>query len=88
MRVLVLYKPNSEHGRMVEEYVRDYKQAGHNGKIQLINVNTRDGSNTAVLYDVMEYPTILVTRIDGSIIRSWSGSTLPLQSDVASYVYA
>lgn len=87
MKVLALYRPNSEHGRLVEEFIRDYQRAGHNGTIEALNIDTREGSAMASLYDVMQYPAIMVTRQDGSVIRSWVGETLPLQNEVAAYAY-
>lgn len=87
MKVLVLYRPNSEHGRVVEEFIRDYQRNGHSGSIEALNIDTREGSASASLYDVMQYPTILVVRQDGAIIRSWEGETLPLQNEVAAYAY-
>lgn len=86
MKVLVLYRPNSQHGRMVEEFIRDYQRAGHSGRIEALNIDTRDGSAMASLYDVVQYPSIMVTREDGSIVQSWQGEILPLQNEVASYV--
>ena len=88
MKVIVLYRPNSEHGRVVEEFIRDYKRAGHNGEIEAFNIDTREGSSMASLYDVMQYPTVMVTRSDGSVLRSWEGKLLPLQNEVAAYAYS
>ena len=87
MKVLVLYRPNSEHGRLVEDFIRDYQRAGHSGSIEPLNIDTREGSAMASLYDVMQYPTIMVTRQDGSVIRSWEGDSLPLQNEVAAYAF-
>ena len=86
--MLVLYRPNSEHGRLVEEFIRDYQRAGHSGTIEALNIETRDGSAIASLYDVVQYPTIMIVRQDGSVIRTWEGNLLPLQNDVAAYAYA
>jgi uncharacterized protein YbbC (DUF1343 family) len=88
MKVIVLYRPNSEHGRVVEEFIRDYKRAGRNGEIEALNIDTREGSAMASLYDVMQYPTVMVVRNDGSILRSWEGKILPLQNEVAAYAYS
>ena len=88
MKVLVLYRPNSEHGRLVEEFIRDYQRAGHRGHVEALNIDTRDGSAMASLYDVVQYPSILVTRDDGSVLRSWQGSEMPLQNEVAAYAYS
>ena len=88
MKVLVLYRPNSDHGRLVEDFVRDYERAGHGGKVELFSIDTREGSAMASLYDVMEYPSIMVTRDDGSIVRTWQGKILPLQNEVAAFAYS
>ena len=74
-------------GMPVEEFIRDYQRAGHHGTVEALNIDTREGSATASLYDVMQYPTIMVTRQDGSIVRSWEGKSLPLQNEVAAYAY-
>ena len=86
--MLVLYRPNSEHGRLVEEFIRDYSRNGRTGKIEGLNVDTRDGSAMATLYDVVRYPTILAVRDDGSILRAWDDDMLPLQDEVAAYSYS
>ena len=88
MKVLVLYRPNSEHGRLVEEFIRDYQRAGHNGRMEALNIDTRDGAAMASVYDVVEYPSIIVIRDDGSILQAWQGSQLPMQNEVAAYAYS
>ena len=84
MRVIILYRPNSEHARSVEEFVQDFLRIQQK-KVELISVDTRDGAATATLYDVMQYPTILSLRDDGQIIKTWEGEPLPLMSEVAYY---
>ena len=85
MKVVVLYRPNSEHARKVEEFVRDYERAHRDGKLELVSLNTRDGASTASLYDIMQYPAVLALANDGQIVREWEGEMLPLQSEVAYY---
>jgi hypothetical protein len=88
MKVLVLYRPDSEHGRLVDEFVRDFRTQHPGENLELLNVDSRDGSATATLYDVMQYPTIMVIQDDGTIQRSWEGETLPLMDEVAAYARA
>ena len=85
MKVLVLYRPNSEHGRLVEDFIHDYQARQHSGKLEVINIDTREGMATASLYDIVQYPAILVVRPDGGIVQTWQGEVLPLMSEVASY---
>ena len=86
--MLVLYRPNSEYARTVEEFVHDfqYRYPGHT--VEILSIDTRDGSATASLYDVMQYPAIMVLRTDGYMQNSWSGVPLPLMDEVAAYTRA
>jgi thioredoxin-like negative regulator of GroEL len=84
MKVVVLYRPNSEHARMVEEYVHDLERRAP-AKIDLVSVDTRDGSATATLYDVMQYPAVLALQNDGQLLKDWQGSTMPMMNEVSYY---
>jgi len=86
MKLLIIYRPNSEHGRAVESFVRDYTQHHDDNNLQVLNIDSREGWATASLYDVMQYPAIIVTREDGSIVKDWEGSELPQLDEVAGYV--
>lgn len=89
MKVLILYRPNSEHATTVESFVRDFQHQHDLGKkVELISVNTRDGSATAALYDVWAFPTILAVGDDGHVLNMWQGEPLPLMDEVAGYVYS
>ncbi len=88
MKVLFLYRPNSEFSRIVEEFIRDFKyqHEDHANQISVVDIDSRDGSSTASLYDIMVNPAILVLREDGSLVKAWIGSDLPLMEDVAGYL--
>jgi hypothetical protein len=88
MKVLVLYRPNSEHGRLVEEFIHDYKVRYQDTSMEVMSIDTREGSALAALYDVMQYPAILVLQSNGSLQKIWEGSALPRFDDVASYMYS
>jgi hypothetical protein len=82
MKLLVLYRPVSEHARITEEFLHDL-QSRHDGtKVETINIDSREGSTLASLYDVVEYPALLAVRDDGSVANSWTGPLLPLIGDV------
>ena len=87
MKVVVLYRPKSEHARRVEEFARDLEKVGAD-KIELVNVDTRDGISTASLYDVMSYPTVLALQNDGQLIKDWGGTTMPLVNEVSFYTHS
>lgn len=87
MKVVILYRPNSEHGREVETFVRDYQHRHEASRLEVVDVDTREGSAMASLYDIMQYPAIMALRNDGSVLKSWEGDTLPLMDEIAYYTY-
>jgi hypothetical protein len=87
MKVVILYRPNSEHGRAVDSFIRDYQTTHQGGRLEILDVDSRDGGATASLYDVMQYPAILALRNDGSLLKSWEGDMLPMMDEVAYYTF-
>jgi hypothetical protein len=88
MKVLVLYRPNSEHGRIIEDFVREFQARHIANRLEVINIDTREGMATATLYDIMQYPAILVLQNNGYLHKLWEGDQLPLLDEVASYARA
>jgi len=86
MKVLILYRPNSEHGRLTEEFIHEYETRHQSDHLEVLNIDTREGSAIATLYDIMQYPAILVLQTDGYVQKVWQGDSLPLMDEVASYV--
>jgi thioredoxin-like negative regulator of GroEL len=84
MKVVVLYRPNSEHARVVEEFVRDFEHR-YAGKIELMNIDTREGAATATLYDIVQYPAVLALQNDGQLLKYWEGGMMPLMNEVSYY---
>lgn len=85
MKTVVLYRPNSEHGRLVEEFVHEYRARQISAPLEMLNIDERDGAAMARLYDVVRYPAIMVLRDDGSQVAAWQGDSLPLLDEVAGY---
>jgi hypothetical protein len=85
MKVLMLYRPNSDHARQVEEYARDFMNQHGAGRFDMVDLNTRDGVSTASLYDVMQYPALLAVTDDGQLVKEWEGRDLPLMNELAYY---
>jgi hypothetical protein len=69
----------------VEEFVADYKRNHRDNRIEVLDVDSRDGSSTASLYDIMLFPTILALANDGSVQNMWQGEMLPLMDELAYY---
>ncbi len=84
MRVVVVYKEASDHGREVREYLRDYRR--FTGKqIEELNPETRDGESFCRAYGVVEYPTIIAIDNSGQMQQMWRGRPLPLFDQVSYY---
>lgn len=84
MKVIILYHPQSDHSRIVEEFAHDFsRQMGHD--IELISLESQDGANYATLYGIVRYPAILAINNNGQIMKSWEGPVLPLMNEIAFY---
>lgn len=87
MKVVVLYRPNSEFSRKVEDFAHDLERE-YQARIDLVNIDSRDGSSTASLYDIMQNPAVLVLGNDGQLIKEWQGGDrLPLKGDISYYTH-
>lgn len=84
MKIVILYRPNSEFARSVEEFAHDIERQ-QNVKPELISIDTREGATMAELYDVTDYPAIMATRDNGEVLQLWVGAQLPLMNEVAAY---
>ncbi len=82
----MLYRPNSEFSRMVEDFARELERQ-HQARIDLVNIDTRDGSSTASLYDIIQHPAILVLGTDGQLVKFWQGTDFPLMQEISYYTH-
>ncbi len=85
MKVVVLYRPDSEHARTVEEFVREFQRRSPDRAIELVNLDSRPGADLARLYDIVRYPAILAMTNEGQLLQQWQGEQLPLMNEVAAY---
>lgn len=87
MKVTVLYKPHSDHARAVEDYTRDF--TSQTGKtLPVLDAESREGSDMAQLYDIMQFPAIVVSGDDGSVQQLWQGQALPRIGELSYFVPA
>ncbi|HUD81478.1 MAG TPA: hypothetical protein VMR08_02555 [Patescibacteria group bacterium] len=87
MKLLFLYRPRSEYARELEQYVREFKRLYPDKNVELLDVDSIQGEAKARLYDVVEYPAIIVIRDDdSSLVNYWTGQRLPTMNDVISYL--
>lgn len=84
MKVCIIYHPESEQARPVEEFVHDLDRQ-HGVKTELVSLETREGAAMASLYDIVNYPAIVAIRDNGEIAQTWSGDALPLMNEIVAY---
>lgn len=85
MKVVVVYKDQSDHARTVIDYMRDVnRQTGHD--IETIDPETRDGAGFCRTYDIVEYPTMIALDDTGRVQHMWRGLPLPTISEVSYYL--
>lgn len=88
MKVVILYRPESEHARSVETFVHDFQRRNSSITVELVNIDEREGIALIELYDLTSWPAILALSSDGSLLNRWQGAELPLMDEVASYAYS
>ncbi len=85
MKAFILYRPNSEHDTMVQDFVRDYVRFTQD-EIDLVSLDTRNGADKARLYDVTQYPAVVAVDENGVLQRIWQG-TLPLMNELSYFTH-
>jgi hypothetical protein len=88
MRVVILYRQQSEYSRQVETFIRDFRVQHDSERLEVVDYDSRDGIALASLYDVLQQPAILAIGNDGGLLKSWVGPELPLMDELAYYSYA
>ena len=71
MKVIILHKLNAETDTQLQGYLRDFEQ--RTGKqIELMDVEGKEGVELAQIYDILQFPAILVREDMGELVQAWS----------------
>lgn len=85
MRVVSVWRENSDYGREMAEWLKDFTyQTGR--EIESLDPDTVEGEIFSTTYDVVEYPTLLALDNQGKVLASWRGLPLPLMNEVSYYL--
>ena len=86
MRVIVVYKDQTDYARSVIDFLRDFQhQTGH--EVETMNPDSAEGIDFCQTYDIMEYPTMIALSDDGQMQNTWIGLPLPTISEVSFYAH-
>jgi hypothetical protein len=84
VKVYILYRPKSEHSTKVTDYLHDFVRAHPAHAIRVLDIDSKEGTNMARLYDIIQYPGVIALTEDGQLLRSWQGD-LPLINELGYY---
>lgn len=85
MRTIVVTKDAMDYSRSVETFMTDFtRQTGR--ELEVIDPDTPDGISFCRTYDIVEYPMVIALSGDGRVQNMWSGTSLPMISEVSYYV--
>ncbi len=84
MRVMIVYRTETDYARQVIDFLRDVKyQTGY--ELEEIDPDTAQGTSICRTYDIVEYPSIVAVNNDGEMQNLWRGLPLPTISEVGYY---
>ena len=84
MKAVIIWRRESDYGRTVEDWIRDFAViAGR--EIEEVDPDSIEGQGLVEVYGVVEYPTILGMDDSGKVLESWRGLPLPRLNEVAYY---
>jgi len=88
VKTLMLYRPNSEHTGIAEDYVHEYRIRHPQFAIELIDADSPEGAELVRLHGVTNFPAILALRDDGGFLQLWQDEHLPLMNEIDFYQQA
>ena len=84
MRVVVIYKEQTDYARTVTDYLRDFKMQTSR-ELETMDPETPAGVSFCETYDILEFPTIVAISDGGQLQNQWRGLPLPTISEVSYY---
>ena len=83
MKVLIFYRPDSEHARLVEEFMHEFGRRYPEYPLTTVDIDSPKGSRDAEIYDIVQYPTVLAITDAGNTLQRWDSGLMPLLNEVA-----
>jgi len=84
MKLTILWNEQTDYAREVRDWKRDYIADTGSDAIIDLDPETIAGERFAALYDILQYPAVVVTDDDGRLMNIWKGTPMP-QIDEVSY---
>lgn len=84
MSVMLFARERTDYARSVAEFLHDFEKRTSE-KLETVDPDSRRGADLCMLYDVVEYPTIVAVADDGQLRNMWRGLPLPTIDEVSYY---
>jgi hypothetical protein len=85
MRVVIVYKPETDYSRDVDDYLFEFKRrTGHD--LETLDPDSPAGVSFCETYDLLEFPVVIALSDSGQMQNMWKGLPLPTMSEVSYYV--
>lgn len=84
MRVVIIWRDNTDYARTVIDWLRDF-ELRTGTTIESLSPDEPAGESLCRAYDIVEYPTMLALDNDGSVLSMWRGTSMPRIGDVSYY---
>lgn len=85
MRVVIIWRDESDYGRTVTEWLRDCERRIGVAP-ESLSPDEPEGESICRAYDIVEYPSMLALDDSGKVMQMWRGRDLPRIDDVAYYL--
>ena len=85
MKTYLFYRSRSEDESTIRDFLQSLKTIGDDEHVIMQDVNTRDASERARLYDIMVFPTLLTTTNDGVQVQIWK-QNMPTLGEITYYL--
>jgi hypothetical protein len=82
MKLIILYRPNSEHATLVESFSERVLNTLPSASIENIDVDSPQGIAKLEIYGILQFPAVLIVADNGSLIDAWTGDMLPTVDQV------
>lgn len=84
MKVIVVYRDQSDHARPVIDWLRDFARVS--GKyIEALDPDSQEGISFCGTYDIVEYPSLVALDDNGIMQNMWRGLPMPSINEVSYY---
>lgn len=82
----MLYRKGGQSQALAEDFSADYRRLHPRAELELVEADSPSAQATVSLYDIFDYPAILATADDGSLLQLWQGQQLPLMKELDFYL--